>query len=121
MEMFHQSMRRPLKSFPAAATRILIGDESGDLLDIPSGGAPARVVIRAARPLTRVVSRGRAKGVVHRSMQGSTTKLYQSWIAMEHGDRPPWVIEDPKLKAKLGLNGNAQPRERRQQVRAEVK
>jgi hypothetical protein len=121
MEMFHQSMRRPLKSFPAAATRILIGDESGDLLDIPSGGAPARVVIRVARPLTRLVSRGRAKGVVQRSMQGSTTKLYQSWIQMEHGDRPPWVVDDPTLKAKLRLNGNAPPRERRKRARTEVK
>jgi hypothetical protein len=121
MGLFRQSISGPLGSFPAAATRILIGDEQGDLLDIPTGGAPARVVIRTMRPLTRLVSRGRAKGLVQRGMHGSTTKLYHDWIATQHGDRPPWVVDDPKLRAKLRLNGNAQPLERRHPTRTQIR
>src|SRR5262249_34377577 len=33
MQMFHETMGRGMKSLPAAATRILIGDETADLLD----------------------------------------------------------------------------------------
>jgi hypothetical protein len=113
MQMFHETMARGMKSFPAAATRILIGDETADLLDVPNGGAPARLALRAARPVTRLISRGRIRGLIQRNMQGSTLQLYQRWITMNHGDRPPWEVGDPALRATFRLNGSGAANDRR--------
>jgi hypothetical protein len=117
MQMFHETMGRGMKSLPAAATRILIGDETADLLDVPNGGAPARLALRAARPVTRLVSRGRLKGLIQRNMQGSTLQLYQRWISMNHGDRPPWEVTDAELRATFRLNGSGTANDRRSPAR----
>jgi ER-bound oxygenase mpaB/B'/Rubber oxygenase, catalytic domain len=102
LQLFRQNLPGPLQSLPAAAIRHLIGDESGDVLEVPNAGAPARLVLRVGRPVTRLIARGRRAGILPRRLSGSTIKLYEEWIRNNHGDRPPWDIDDD-VKRKLGL------------------
>jgi hypothetical protein len=103
MQLFRENLPGPLQSLPAAAIRRLIGDESGDVLEVPNAGAPARLVLRVGRPATRLIARGRRAGILPRRLAGSTIKLYEEWIRNNHGDRPPWEIDD-ELKHKLRLD-----------------
>jgi hypothetical protein len=103
MHMFRDTLPGPMRDLPPAVTRILIGDESGDLLEVPRAGAPARLVLRAARPVTRLVSRGRLAGFLPGRVHSRTVTLYQNWINTHHGDRPPWEVPDDQLRERLRL------------------
>jgi hypothetical protein len=109
MHMFRDTMPGPLRDLPPAATRILIGDEAGDLLEVPPAGAPARLVLRVARPVTRLVSAGRLAGFLPGRVHNRTTSLYEQWITSHHGDRPPWQVTDPHVKKMLRLRHTESP------------
>jgi hypothetical protein len=109
MHMFRDTMPGPLRDLPPAATRILIGDESGDLLEVPRAGAPARLVLRVARPVTRLVSGGRFAGFLPERVHSRTISLYEQWITAHHGDRPPWEVHDPQVRKQLRLRHTVSP------------
>ena len=110
MHMFRDTMPGPLRDLPPAATRILIGDESGDLLEVPRAGAPARLVLRVARPLTQAVSRGRLAGFLPGRVHSRTIRLYEQWISANHGERPPWIVTDKQVQSALRLRQTQSPR-----------
>jgi len=109
MHMFRDTLPGPLRDLPPAATRVLIGDESGDLLEVPRAGAPARLVLRVARPVTRLVSRGRIAGFLPGRVHSRTISLYENWIKAHHGERPPWEVPDDELQRRLGVRHRKSP------------
>jgi hypothetical protein len=109
MHLFRDTMPGPLRDLPPAATRILIGDESGDLLEVPRAGAPARLALHIARPVTRLVSGGRLAGFLPGRVHSRTISLYEEWITAHHGDRPPWQVTDPHVQKMLRLRHTESP------------
>jgi len=108
MQLMRETMPRGLRQFPAAATRVLIGDDYGDLLEVPVALAPIRLMFDVARPITRVISGGRLQRAFATPIQHTTERLYRRWITTYHGERPPWEIHDDVKKA-MGLE-HVEPR-----------
>jgi hypothetical protein len=109
MHLMESTMPPGFRQFPAAASRVLLGDEYGDLLEVPLAGAPIRLAFHLTRPVTRLVSGGLVQRVLARPIQEGTTRMYRQWIGAHRGERPPWSIDDPEVRTAMRL-GNVAPR-----------
>jgi hypothetical protein len=109
MRMFRDTTPRLLRDLPPAATRFLIGDESGDILEVPNAAAPARLMLHVGRPITRLTSRIRRTGILPERLHRNTAKIYDKWISTNQGDRPPWRVDDEHLQKKLRLHSTESP------------
>jgi hypothetical protein len=94
IDMSRASMVRPFRWLPPTATRWLIKDEAGDVLEVPAALRPMLMVFDMGRPLARVLSRRKSGRPFAWAMHVNTRRVYDSWIEANRGDRPPWEIPD---------------------------
>jgi hypothetical protein len=87
-----------LATFPAAATRRLLGEEAANLLEVPLAGA-TRVLFLAMRPMTQFLQPVlKVSGLVSAR---ATRRMYKRWIREGRGSRPPWRIEHVQQRWRL--------------------
>src|SRR4029077_7965564 len=80
MQEMRDAMPPGLRQFPAAATRVFLGDEYGDLLEVPLAVAPLRLMFHFTRPVTQLVFGGRLERLLAQPIQRGTVQMYQQWI-----------------------------------------
>ncbi len=91
LEATTSAMPRRLKSYPAAAIRGFLGNQTADALAVPPAGS-GRLIFSGVRVTTRLVSSRIPNG--GRALASASTKaLYKYWIKKNHGDFPVWRIE----------------------------
>ncbi|MGD0594104.1 MAG: oxygenase MpaB family protein [Acidimicrobiales bacterium] len=100
LEETSRSLPWPLSGLPGALTRYLLGDESADMMAVPS--AVYSPLVDLLDPFDRLLSRRlRTTMVGHLSTQ-LTRRLYTRWIREQGEERPPWQTH--------GLRSQLRPR-----------